>query len=141
MRKVPNRAETEFSLCACTALFSQTVKITLDKTRAHKEPQCCHCVINTFDMASKTTYGHEHLHAKTQDFHSSSYCHCSITGRLICLGTRTYVVGPFYSFGPSSVAGRKHSPPPVWESNPGLSRDRRGYSPLYYRGLGICRGK
>ena len=24
---------------------------------------------------------------------------------------------------------------PGGESNPGLSRDRRGYSPLYYRGL------
>ena len=24
---------------------------------------------------------------------------------------------------------------PVRESNPGLPRDRRGYSPLYYRGL------
>ena len=43
------------------------------------------------------------------------------------MGTRTYVVGPFYSFGPSSVAGRKHSPPPAWESNPGLLRDRRRY--------------
>ena len=26
---------------------------------------------------------------------------------------------------------------PDRESNPGLPRDRRGYSPLYYRGLGI----
>ena len=25
---------------------------------------------------------------------------------------------------------------PGGESNPGLPRDRRGYSPLYYRGLG-----
>ena len=28
-----------------------------------------------------------------------------------------------------------YPPPPGGESNPGLPRDRRGYSPLYYRGF------
>ena len=30
---------------------------------------------------------------------------------------------------------KKHGVLPAGESNPGLPRDRRGYSPLYYRGL------
>ena len=35
----------------------------------------------------------------------------------------------------SKRRGRKKSVLPGGESNPGLPRDRRGYSPLYYRGL------
>ena len=36
---------------------------------------------------------------------------------------------------PSDLYGKKFLPDR--ESNPGLPRDRRGYSPLYYRGMKI----
>ena len=35
---------------------------------------------------------------------------------------------------PTSAAREKQKKLPGRESNPGLARDRRGYSPLYYRG-------
>ncbi len=38
-------------------------------------------------------------------------------------------------FSKKAVKDKKASPLPDGESNPGLPRDRRGYSPLYYRGL------
>ncbi len=39
------------------------------------------------------------------------------------------------AFSKKAVKDKKASPLPDGESNPGLPRDRRGYSPLYYRGL------
>ena len=45
----------------------------------------------------------------------------------------------------STFDKKKHLP--SGESNPGLPRDRRGYSPLYYRGIewvglnGLCNGE
>ena len=42
------------------------------------------------------------------------------------------------SFGEKKILDpRENKNLPGGESNPGLSRDRRGYSPLYYRGLDL----